>query len=85
MVAHGRVQGVWFRDSTKKEATRLGIQGYVRNLSNGDVEIVALGTPAAIDALSRWARKGPPQAEVMRLDIEESPIDSTHSGFEVRY
>lgn len=60
----GRVQGVWFRDSTRREAQRLHITGYARNLSDGNVEVSAFGTAAALDELARWLRRGPPMARV---------------------
>jgi acylphosphatase len=65
----GRVQGVWFRDSTRREAEQLGITGYAINLDTGDVEVLACGSRDALDALCAWLRQGPPLATVM--DVEE--------------
>ncbi|MET0768935.1 MAG: acylphosphatase [Solirubrobacteraceae bacterium] len=53
IVAAGRVQGVWFRDSTRREAARLGVAGSARNLPDGTVEVVAEGEPGAVDRLRR--------------------------------
>jgi acylphosphatase len=60
----GKVQGVFFRQSTRVEAQRLKLSGVVRNLSNGNVEVIARGNAAALDALRAWLRKGPSQARV---------------------
>jgi acylphosphatase len=64
----GRVQGVGFRDALSREAERLGLTGWVRNRTAGDVEAVAQGAPAGLDALVAWARRGPPAARVERVD-----------------
>lgn len=69
----GRVQGVWFRDSTRREAERLGITGHAINLDNGDVEVLACGPREALDALSAWLHRGPPLAQVSAL--EQSPAE----------
>lgn len=66
----GRVQGVWFRDSTRREAEQLGITGYAINLDSGDVEVLACGSVEALDALCAWLRQGPPLAKV--LDVVET-------------
>ncbi len=69
----GRVQGVYFRQSTHKLACELGLKGYVRNLSDGRVEIIASGRQEDLDSLIEWARHGPPSAEVKALEIKELP------------
>lgn len=81
LVIHGRVQGVFFRDSMRREAQRLAVAGWVRNRSDGSVEAAVHGEPAAVDALVRWARRGPILAQVERVDIE--PYDGIYTGFEV--
>ncbi|MGI9234505.1 MAG: acylphosphatase [Woeseiaceae bacterium] len=65
----GRVQGVWFRDSTRREAERLGITGYARNLDDGDVEVFACGSGTALDTLCAWLQQGPPLASVTRVTV----------------
>lgn len=60
----GRVQGVWFRDSTRRQAELLALTGHAINLDNGDVEVFACGEAAALDSLAAWLRRGPPLAEV---------------------
>jgi len=72
IVVSGRVQGVWFRESTKEAATALGLTGSVRNLMNGDVEIVAEGASNRLAALTVWARHGPDAARVDDMDVEYS-------------
>ena len=78
---HGRVQGVFFRDSMRYEAQRLGISGWVRNRSDGTVEAAVHGDPAAVDAIVGWAHHGPQHANVERVDIE--PDDGSFIGFKV--
>ena len=79
---NGRVQGVWFRDSTRREALRLGITGYAINLDNGAVEVLACGTREAIMALKAWLHQGPPLASVSR--VEEEPADCPElAGFRI--
>jgi acylphosphatase len=63
----GRVQGVWFRESMRREAERLGVTGWVCNRPDGSVEAVAQGPAEAVDALVEWACTGPPQARVERI------------------
>jgi acylphosphatase len=81
--AHGRVQGVFFRDSTRKEAQRRGVAGWVSNAGDGSVEAVFEGDQEAVDALVELCRGGPGHASVERLDVEEEAPEGL-SGFEVR-
>ncbi|HQN64672.1 MAG TPA: acylphosphatase [Methylophilus sp.] len=81
LVIHGRVQGVFFRQSMSREALRLGVAGWVRNLSDGTVEAAVHGSPAAVDALVGWARRGPELAYVDQVEI--SPDEGDYSGFKV--
>lgn len=69
----GRVQGVFFRGSTREEARKLGLTGYARNMQDGSVDVVACGDPAALDRLAKWLESGPPMATVAGVDA--SPID----------
>ena len=84
-IVSGRVQGVYYRASTEIEARRLGVTGWVRNLSNGDVAFEAEGSEDAIDALIEWAHQGPAMAKVHTLHIKTLPIASNSLGFNIRY
>jgi acylphosphatase len=66
----GKVQGVFFRASTRQEALRLGLNGYARNLADGRVEVVVDGRPEAVHELEQWLWQGPPAARVD--DVERS-------------
>lgn len=70
-IISGRVQGVFYRASTMDEAIRLGLTGWVKNLADGSVELVAEGPSNSIDALISWCRKGPPHARVTNIEIDE--------------
>lgn len=72
----GRVQGVWFRASTQEKATELGLQGWVRNLPDGRVEVLACGERAKLTELHNWLKLGPKLARVEELSIEELPWQS---------
>jgi acylphosphatase len=72
--AHGRVQGVFFRDSVRREAEREGVSGWAANRSDGTVEAVFEGAPEAVERLVELARSGPGHAAVERLDVaDETP------------
>lgn len=81
LVIHGRVQGVFFRDSMRREAQNLAVAGWVRNCSDDTVEATVQGEPAAVDAIVRWAHHGPQQARVDRVDIV--PDEGRYISFEV--
>ena len=68
----GRVQGVWYRASTREKALALGVTGYARNLEDGRVEVLACGEEAAVTALREWLWDGPPHAHV--TDVHWQPI-----------
>jgi len=84
LVAHGRVQGVWFREGMRQEAQRLGVAGWVRNRRDGTVEAVVQGSPAAVEAIVAWARRGPEAAEVERLEVAEASGEDELAAFEKR-
>ena len=84
LLIQGRVQGVWFRESMRREAERLGVTGWVRNTSDGAVEAVVQGPAEAVDALIEWARSGPPMARVDGIEIEASETHDPLSEFEKR-
>ena len=71
---HGRVQGVWFRAATQEQARRHGVSGWVRNRPDGAVEALFEGTPEAVALLVAFVRRGPPAAQVARVEeLEEDP------------
>jgi acylphosphatase len=72
----GRVQGVFFRASTRDVATPLGIKGHAINLEDGTVEVRACGDDAAVEQLRDWLSQGPRQASV--TDVVERPTECTH-------
>lgn len=81
----GLVQGVFFRDSARTEARRLGVTGWVRNRPDGRVELHARGEESAVAALIDWCRVGPPHAHVSGLEVTDlSPDESDADGFEIR-
>lgn len=77
----GKVQGVFFRASTREQAQRLGLRGYVKNLEDGRVEVLAVGEEDAIDALARWLQEGPPMARVDRIVREQVRDVCAANGF----
>jgi len=66
----GRVQGVFYRASARARAEALGVTGHARNLPDGRVEVLACGTPQAVQALCDWLWQGPPAADVVSVEIE---------------
>jgi acylphosphatase len=83
VVVHGTVQGVFYRASAEQEAQRLGVAGWVRNLSDGSVELLVEGEDAAVQQMIEWAGRGPARAEVSKVDVEDRPEEGL-SGFEQR-
>ncbi|NAW57827.1 MULTISPECIES: acylphosphatase [unclassified Vibrio] len=78
----GVVQGVGFRYHTCYEGLCLGLTGYAKNLSNGDVEVMACGQEESIEALAQWLNNGPKMATVDRLEREEA-VYKEFKGFEI--
>jgi len=64
----GRVQGVWFRESTRRAAQPMGITGYAKNMADGSVQVLACGDVGALDRLTEWLKRGPPMAKVDGVD-----------------
>jgi acylphosphatase len=79
----GRVQGVYFRQSTADEAARLGLDGWVRNCADGSVEGIAAGGIGALDDLRKWLQRGPPAARVDALDWVADDGSPSATGFSV--
>ena len=83
VVVHGRVQGVFFRDTCRRQAAAAGVAGWVRNAADGTVEAVFEGSPADVDRLVEWCRTGPPYARVTDVErYDEQPQGEV--GFRVR-
>lgn len=83
-LVHGRVQGVNFRHYTRAKARSLGLRGYVRNLPDGRVQVVAQGEERALRALLAWLHRGPSLAAVSHVDVSWQTPESTLDDFEVR-
>lgn len=81
---HGRVQGVFFRASTRDRARELGLDGWVRNREDGTVEAVVEGPPDSVDRLVDWSRRGPSAARVERVEVTEEEPSGELSAFDVR-
>ena len=82
VVVTGRVQGVWFRDSMRREAERLGLAGWVRNLPDGNVEAAFEGPAEAVERLTDWCHHGPPGARVTSVAPRDEPPEGL-SGFRI--
>jgi acylphosphatase len=67
----GRVQGVYYRASTQQQASQLGVVGYAKNLSDGRVEVLAIGEPERVAALVSWLWKGSPASQVTHVEVAE--------------
>jgi acylphosphatase len=83
----GRVQGVYYRASARQQALQLGVQGHARNLPDGRVEVLAIGSSEAIQALIDWLWRGPPAAEVTAVEVSEVQLENLAAvtfGFSVR-
>jgi acylphosphatase len=83
VVVHGDVQGVFFRDTTRRQAGTRGVSGWVRNRPDGTVEAVFEGDPEAVDSMVRFAREGPRGADVGKVDVSDEEPEGL-SGFDVR-
>ena len=83
VVARGRVQGVFFRDSTRDRARSRGVAGWVTNRRDGAVEAVFEGDPDAVESMVRYVREGPGHADVADVEVTEEEPEGL-AGFEVR-
>ena len=81
----GRVQGVFFRQSTRVMAIKNNVKGWVRNLDDGRVEIVAEGEIQDIDNLAHWCKTGPANSRVDEFELSEENVTDEFETFEVRY
>ncbi len=84
-IVRGQVQGIYFRDFTRRHARRLGLVGYVRNLWDGTVEVLAEGNRDLLESLLGELHIGPPAARVEGIDLEWGQPSGEFRSFEVRY
>lgn len=75
LLVTGQVQGVGFRVNCARQADRLGVQGSVRNLDDGSVEVIATGPPELVDQLTEWCREGPRGARVEAVTVIDEPVE----------
>jgi len=83
VVVEGQVQGVFFRDATRREARRRGVAGWVRNRRDGAVEAVFEGDPEAVAAMVDFCERGPRGADVAGVETSDEHVEGV-SGFDVR-
>lgn len=83
VVVHGYVHGVWFRESCRRQATSLGVSGWVRNRADGTVEAQVEGAESDVAQVVAWCRIGPPSAEVTGVDVTATALEGA-AGFQVR-
>ncbi len=81
----GRVQGVFFRDSTRRQAEKLNLTGWVQNMADGSVEAVFQGKIENVEAMKTWLGDGSPQADVSRVEIQQLDGEQQFSEFQIRY
>ena len=82
---HGRVQGVFFRYYTRREALRKGLKGWVRNLPDGRVEAVFEGNKESVEDILEWCKRGPPHAKVDRIVVKWEEYRGEFKDFQIRY
>jgi acylphosphatase len=79
LIVHGQVQGVFYRNSMRREAQRMSVSGWVRNCDDGTVEAMVQGAAEAVDLLLQWAHRGPEHARVERVDVRAG--EGSYMGF----
>lgn len=84
-IVHGRVQGVFFRDYTRRQAELLGLSGWVRNLPDRTVETVFEGDADSVTSMLQWLKTGSPMSDVTDIDAREEDPQGESKGFEIRY
>lgn len=85
LIIKGRVQGVWFRDSTRRQAIGLGVDGWVKNRTDGNVEAVVEGPEEKVGALVKWCHHGPPHAKVTHVDVTREAWTGEFISFDIIY
>jgi len=84
MLIKGKVQGVFFRANTQKKAKLLGLKGYVRNLENGDVQVIVSGVDEKIDMLLDWINRSPESSQVNDIELKTFDVDKIFKTFSIR-
>ncbi|MFZ0544874.1 MAG: acylphosphatase [Candidatus Promineifilaceae bacterium] len=82
---HGRVQGVFFRQTTRSEAQKFGLKGWVKNERNGTVSVTAIGPEEVLKQFIEYLHQGPPGAQVSRVEVAWSEAEQSFKGFDVRW
>ncbi len=85
IIVKGKVQGVYFRDYTQRQALKLGLKGTVRNKSDGSVEIQGQGDLSQLQKLEEWCWEGPPYSSVVAVNVKEISNLTDYSGFKILF
>ncbi|MCP3892159.1 MAG: acylphosphatase [Desulfobulbaceae bacterium] len=85
VIVQGRVQGVYFRDYTTRQARQYNLTGWVQNLPDGSVEALFFGDSENINAMLLWLKTGSPQSKVTKISTKEIDVDSPPTSFETKY
>jgi len=85
LIIHGRVQGVFFRDSARRQAKKLGLTGWVSNQEDGTVKLVAEGKQEDLEKLIKWCYNGSIIARVDKIDVQWQEVTGQFDKFEIKY
>ncbi len=85
LIIEGGVQGVWFRDSTRRQAVGLGVSGWVKNRPDGNVEVLAEGPEDRVNKLVAWCHHGPSAARVTRVQETKEEWQGEFNSFDIAY
>ena len=85
IIVKGKVQGVFFRATTTEKATQLGLKGWVKNLPDGNVEVMAEGEKENLNKLAEWCKIGTDRSVVDSVEIEELPYENRFTDFQIKY
>ena len=85
VIISGRVQGVWFRATTKQKAEQLSLTGWVRNTHDGCVEAVFEGEKSLVKEMIEWCHRGPPLSKVENVEVKKQEPTNSFDGFSVKY
>ncbi len=85
LIIHGKVQAVFYRSNTHKKASELGLKGFVKNLEDGTVEVIAEGSEEKINELIEFCRNNPGYSKVDKVDVKEEKVTNEFESFGVRY